>query len=77
MRRKSSDGVFLKRGEGRELIYYWKIDKDKSKNFKCQVECAMDYITRYIERNPKYEELVMDKTWDEIFPLFGIKIPTK
>ena len=72
--KKSTDGVQSKRGEGRGLIYFWQLGRDKSKDFRDQRECAMDFITKYIERNPKYKELVYDKSWDEILKIFSIKI---
>ena len=71
--KKSADGVQSKGGEDRRLTYFWRLGRDKSKDFKDQQECAMDFITKYIERNPKYKELVYDKTWDEIFKLFSIQ----
>lgn len=72
--KKGSDGVFWKRGEGRELIYYWKIGSLKSKTFSNQEECAKDYIKNFVERNPKYVPLVEEKTWEQLFRMFGVKI---
>lgn len=72
--KKLIEGVFSKRADDRSLVFYWKIDKTKSKDFVNQVDCAMDYITKYIEKNPKYQELVLDKTWDELFRMFRINI---
>ena len=69
-----SNGVFPKRGEGHRIVYFWRIGREKSKDYISQTQCAMDFVTKYIEQNPKYTELVYDKTWDEIFHLFGIKI---
>lgn len=73
-RGKSTDGVFWKRNAERRMIFYWRIGKDKSKDFLNQIDCAQEYITKYVERHPKYVELVMDKTWGELFKLFGIPI---
>ena len=75
--KKSSDGVQSKRGEGRELIYYWRLGREKSKDYLDKRQCAMDFITRYIEHNPKYKECVYDKTWDEIMRMFGILLTEK
>lgn len=74
---KSKDGVLWKRGEGRELVYYWQIGNVKSKAFSDHNACAMEYITKYVERYPKYQELVLDKTWNQLFVMFGIKTPEK
>lgn len=68
------DGVFWKRKENRRLVYYWRIGKTISKDFQNQTECAMEYVERFIERRPKYKELVYDKTWDQIFRIFGINV---
>lgn len=72
--KKNSDGIFWKREAGRGLVCYWQIDSRKSKVFSDQRECAMDYVARYVEKHPKFKELVYDKTWDQIFGIFGIKI---
>lgn len=72
--RKGSDGIFSKRNYDRQVSYYWKIGSEKSKIFTNQVLCAMDYVQHYVEKNPKYQELVYDKTWDQLFSMFGIKI---
>ena len=74
MAKKSGDGVQWKRGEDRRLTYFWRLDSQKSKDFKDQRECAEDFITKYIEKYPKYNELVYDKSWEEIFKLFGVKL---
>lgn len=71
---QKKDGVFFKRGEGRRLIFYWRLGREVSKNFNNHTECAMEYVEKFIDRNPKYKELVYDKTWDQIFRVFGIKI---
>lgn len=73
-RGKSTDGVFYRRAEDRRLVYYWRIGREKSKDFLSQVECAMEYIAKYVEKNPKYKEVCLDKTWDELFRIFGITI---
>jgi hypothetical protein len=74
MKKKSSDGVHWKRGEDRRLLFYWRIGTEKSKDYLDHEQCAMDYVTKYLERFPKYKELVYDKTWDQIFKIFGISI---
>lgn len=70
--KKGTDGVFWKRGEGHKLVFYWQIGKRKSKIFSDQIACAQEYIARYVEENPKYQELVYDKTWDQLFAMFGV-----
>jgi len=72
--KKSADGVQWKRGEGHNLIYFWRLGREKSKDYSDEAQCAMDFITKYIERNPKYKELVYDKTWSEIFAMFSISL---
>jgi hypothetical protein len=74
MTKKSADGVQWKRGEDRKLIYFWRLGRNKSKDYLDKTRCAMDYITKYIEMNPKYKELVYDKTWDQIFRMFQIDV---
>lgn len=74
MKGKSSDGIFQKRSWDRSVVFYYKIGTNKSKDFPCQTTCAMEYVTKYVDKYPKYKEMVYDKTWDEIFALFGIKI---
>ncbi len=74
--KKSSDGVYSKKEWGGEFLYYWRVGTDKSrKGYRYKTEAAMEYIKRYIEKNPKMEDLVADKTWDEIFRMFNIQIP--
>lgn len=72
--KKGTDGVHLKRGENRKLLYYWRVANEKSKDFTSHEECAKEFVTRYIERYPKYKELVYDKSWEEIFRVFGIQL---
>lgn len=72
--KRSKDGVFWKRAEDRSLMYYWQIGAEKSKPFKNQVECAMSYVEKYVEKNPKYKDMVYDKTWDELFRMFGVRL---
>lgn len=69
---KNTNGVYSKRGGGHRLLYYWRIDREKSKDFSDQFECAKDYVTHFIGRYPKYKELVYDKTWPQILEMFGI-----
>ncbi len=71
---KKSDGIQYRRGEGNKFIYFWRIGKEKSVDFPDKTKCAMDFVTKYIERNPKYKELVYDKSWEEIFALFSIRM---
>lgn len=77
MAAEKKDGVFWKRGEGRGLVYYWKLGRETSKNFLSQTDCAMEYIEKFVERNPKYKDLVHDKSWDQKFRIFGVKIQQK
>lgn len=72
--KKNNDGIKWKRGEDRKLVYYWQIGNVKSKTFSGHAECAQEYIAKYVEQYPKYKELVYDKTWDQLFAMFGIKI---
>lgn len=72
--KKADEGVFWTRGQEKQMAYYWKIGKEKSKLFTSKVDCAMEFVTKYIERHPKYKDLVEDKTWDEIFKLFSIDV---
>lgn len=72
--KKSSDGVKWKRGQGRFLTYYWQIGNQKSKDFNNQRECAMDYIKHYIDKNPKYLPLVEEKSWEQLFSMFGVNV---
>lgn len=74
--KKSSDGIYHKKEWGGELLYYWRVGTEKSrKGHRYKTEAAMEYIKRYVEKNPKMEDLVADKTWDEIFRMFNIQIP--
>lgn len=72
MASKSGNGVYWRKKEG-ALVFYWRIGKITSKDFHNKRECAVDFVTKFIEKNPKYEEIVCDKTWDEIFRIFGIE----
>lgn len=72
--KKIGEGIQWKRREDRRLIYFWRFGREKSKDYSDQRQCAMDYITKFIEVNPKYKELVYDKTWDEIFKIFSIRL---
>lgn len=74
MAKKSPDGIHYRREEGRGLVFFWRIGREKSKDFPNQRICAEDFIAKYIERHPKHKELVYDKTWEEIFRIFGIQI---
>lgn len=74
MAKKNLDGVHWKRREDRQLIYFWRIGAEKSKEYKDEEQCAMDYVTKYIERFPKYKDLVDGRTWEQKFRLFEIKI---
>lgn len=73
--KKSNDGVFWKREAG-DIIWTWRIGSETSKKrFFSKTECAMDYIERYVEKNPNHKEVLLDKTWNQIFRIFGISIP--
>lgn len=74
MKRKSGDGVFFKRGESGEVIYFYRLGKNKSKDFFDKRKCAEEFVEKFVQHNPKYEPLCAGKTWEQCFKLFNIDI---
>lgn len=65
---------------GNNSVYYcqrhgcWchEISGTVKRGFKNKPDAAADYVTNYLEKNPKYKELVRGKTWAQIFKIFNI-----
>lgn len=48
------------------------IEGTTKRGFKTKLDAAKDFVTHYIEKHPKYKELVQGKTWPQIFSMFKI-----
>lgn len=70
---KSGDGAqWKRRGDTKVIVYFWKIGRNKSKEFTDKIACANDYVKHYVQHYPKYKDVISGKNQDEIFRIFEI-----